>query len=134
MNLSKMFVPDEPVVQDTVVPARITRTKLPRAVRNWTILSILLNSLIAAVVTAIIHNPAPILIAILLSLFPACLSLFWRDVVSTADTARDQAIQQYPFMPKIVLGDQWIAISTCLASTLALSIACLATWSALATH
>lgn len=132
MNLWKMFVPDEPLVQHTVVPARNVRSKLPTAVRSWTILSLLVNSLIAAIATAIIRNPAPILIAILLSLFPACLSLFWRDVVSTTDTVRDQAIQQYPFMPRIILGVQWIAVSMCLASTLALSIACVAAWSTLA--
>ena len=132
MNLCEIFVPDEPLLQDTVVTDRNVRSKPPRAVKSWTILSILTNSLIAAVSTAIMHNPAPILIAILLSLFPACLSLFWRDVVSTTDSVRDHAIQQYPFMPKIILGVQWIAVSMCLASTLALGIACVAAWSALA--
>lgn len=131
MNLRKMFVPDEPLVQDTVVPAQVTRSKLPTAVRNWTILSLLTNSLIATIATAIIRSPAPIVIAAILSLLPACLTFFWKDVVSTTDTVRDQAIQQYPFMPKIILGVQWIAVSLCLASTFALSIACVAAWSAL---
>jgi hypothetical protein len=132
MNFRRMFVPDEPLVQDPVVTALNLRSKLPRAVRNWTILSILANGVIAALATAIIRNPAPFVIAILVSLFPAYLSLFWRDVVATTDTVRDQAIQQYPFMLKIIFGVQWIAVSMCLASTLALGIACVAAWSALA--
>src|ERR1700746_762141 len=117
MRFWKIFVPDEPLVQSTVVPARNVRGKLPRAVRNWSVLSILMNGLIAGIVTAVIRNAAPILIAALCSLFPAYLMLFWNDAVSATDTARDRAIQQSPFLVQIPLGMQWIAVSICLTTT-----------------
>lgn len=128
MRFWKTLIPDEPLISDSeVIPARYLKI-MPPAVRGWCFVSIVANGVVVALITGIFRNIAPLLLGAIFTLFPLYLLFFWNDVVSTADTSKQRALERYPFAVRINFGVQWIAISICVAAPVMLSMASIIVW------
>jgi hypothetical protein len=117
----RRLIPDEPFFVD-----RETRYSgpIPRATKYWCIIALALNAAVSVVATAVTRNLAPILIACLASLFPACMLLFWRDSVSTYNNAasrRDELAFPLTMFPAPSL--EWIGICLAVATSTASIVA-----------
>jgi hypothetical protein len=128
MRFWKTLVPDEPLISDSeVIPARYLK-KMPPAVRGWCLVSIAASGVVVALATAVFRNAAPLLMGAISALFPLYMLFFWNDVASTADTAKQRAIERSPLPVRMNFGIQWIAISICAAAPVMLSVASVAIW------
>src|SRR6266702_6687480 len=121
MSFWKTLIPDEPLFSDNEVITMQPKS-LPPAVRSWCLVSIVVNSMVVAVATAILRNAAPLLLGAILTLFPLWMLLFWSDLVSNINISKQRTIEQISFALRINLSVQWCAISICVAAPLMLSI------------
>ena len=127
MSFWKRLTPDEPLVPPRTIFPVTGREKLPAPVRNWCFLSIALNFSVAGMTTLFVRNAAPILMAAMASCGPVYLLLFWGNITSTVERARDAA-ERFPIPGQINISTQWAAISACIAITLIMCAGCVAAW------
>src|SRR6266581_3161061 len=69
----------------------------PPAIRGWCLVSIVVNSMVVAIATAILRNAAPLLLGAILTLFPLWMLLFWSDLVSNINISKQRTIEQISF-------------------------------------
>lgn len=127
MSLWKTLIPDEPFVLDGTVEDTRYSGRLPPAVKGWCLISLLVNVLVVAIATAIFQNARPLLVGGIFALFPSYMLLFWKDVGSTANSAKQKAAERYPFV-QINLSAQWCAISLCVAAPAMAAGVCALLW------
>jgi hypothetical protein len=77
--------------------------------------------LVVAIATAIFRNAGPLLLGCIFALFPLYMRIFWKDVVSTATTTKQRALERASFALQINLSVQWAAIAICVATPVMLS-------------
>jgi hypothetical protein len=124
----KKLVPDEPFISDVeFFPSRPPKGT-PPAVKNWCMITIIVNVLIAASAAAVLHHAWPLLLGVVFILFPLYMLFFWGDVVSWVASTHKR-IHEAPFVPAVKLGAQWLALSVCLGCTLMLCIIGAVLWS-----
>jgi hypothetical protein len=127
MSFWKTLIPDEPLISDgEFVPERYSKT-IPPAVTGWCLVSMAANAVIVAVASAIFRNAAPLLVGAIFTLFPLYVLLFWNDLSSTVDNAKQRATEQSPF-GVIDLSPQWCAISLCVCAPMMTGVLCTLLW------
>ncbi len=123
----KKLLPDEPFISDVeFFPPRPSKGT-PRAVKNWCLITIVVNVLIAASAAAALRHAWPLLLGAIFVLFPLCMLFFWGDLASTVAQTKER-INESPLPLPIKIGAQWLAISVCLACTLMLCFAGVLLW------
>jgi hypothetical protein len=127
MSFWKKLIPDEPLVLDGRVDDTRYLGRLPPAVKGWCLISLLANAFVVAIATAIFQNAGPALVGAIFALFPSYLLLFWKDISSTMDTAKQKAAERYGFL-QINLSAQWCAISVCAAAPAMVAGVCALLW------
>jgi hypothetical protein len=100
---------------------------IPQAVRGWCLIAIAANAIVVGLATSIFRNAAPLLVGAIFTLFPLYMLLFWNDIASTVDGAKQRASAQYP-SARINLSVQWAAISICATAPVMIFVLCLLLW------
>jgi hypothetical protein len=127
MSFWKTLIPDEPLVRDGRVEGTRYSGWLPPAVKGWCLISLLANVFVVAIATAIFQNAGPLLVGAIFALIPSYMLLFWKDIGSTVNTAKQKAAERYPFV-QINLSAQWCAISLCVAAPAMVAGVCALLW------
>jgi hypothetical protein len=128
MGFWKTLIPDEPLILDGGSEEARYLNRMPPAVKGWCLVSLVANGLIVAIATAIFQNGGPFLVGAIFALFPSYMLLFWKDLVSTANIAKQKAFERTPFAFQLNLSVQWVAISLCVAAPVMLSSVCVILW------
>ena len=68
------------------------------------------------IATPIFRNAGPLLVGAIFALFPLWMVLFWKNLTSSMNAAKQKATESYLFAAPINLSLQWCAISLCAAA------------------
>ena len=124
----KKFVPDEAFISDVeFFPPRPAKGT-PPAVKNWCIMTTVVNGLLAATAAIALRHIWPLLLGAIFTLPPLYALFCWRDLASAAIRAKERA-DQFPFAPRINIGVQWCGIAACLGCTLMMCCIGMLLWS-----
>jgi len=116
MSFWKALVPDEPFVLDESFEDTRYPEKLPPVVKAWCVVSLIANGFVVAIATPIFRNVGPLLVGAIFALFPLWMVLFWKDLASSMNEAKQKAVASAMYVAPINLSLQWCAISMCVAA------------------
>ena len=123
----KKLVPDEPLISDVEFFPR-SATDVPPAVKNWCMITIVVNALIAGSAALALRHPWPLLLGAIFVLLPLYMLFCWRDLASAAAPPKER-INRSPFAFRINIGVQWCGIAACLGCTLMMCCIGVLLWS-----
>ena len=107
------LVPDEPLFDREFIHPSSETT--PPAVKNWCLISIAANAVIATLVTLTTHHAASLLMGAFFSVLPLVMLFYWRDVASATAS-------------RTYIGPQWFGIGLCLGCTSGLCLHAAVEW------
>lgn len=128
MDFWKALIPDEPLISDGRQDPTRPSNRIPRAVKNWCLVSLVAIGLVVALASVIFQNAGPLLVGTIFALLILYMMFFWNGLASGANSSKQMIFERVPVASQINLSAQWSAISICVAAPVMVFGICLVLW------